>query len=70
MEHSMNIILNGKDYEFTSGATVADLLEKRGIVGKRIAVEVNEEILPRSEYHRYRLRAGDRIEIVGAIGGG
>nr|VFK45463.1 MAG: sulfur carrier protein ThiS [Candidatus Kentron sp. SD]VFK49809.1 MAG: sulfur carrier protein ThiS [Candidatus Kentron sp. SD]VFK80715.1 MAG: sulfur carrier protein ThiS [Candidatus Kentron sp. SD] len=66
----MNIILNGKDCELTSGATIVDLLETRHIVGKRIAVEVNEEILPRSEYGRYRLHEHDRVEIVGAIGGG
>nr|VFJ48569.1 MAG: sulfur carrier protein ThiS [Candidatus Kentron sp. FW]VFJ59382.1 MAG: sulfur carrier protein ThiS [Candidatus Kentron sp. FW] len=66
----MNIILNGKNLESTSYKTIADLLEAQDIVGKRIAVEVNEEILPRSEYGQYRLREGDRVEIVRAIGGG
>nr|VFJ62277.1 MAG: sulfur carrier protein ThiS [Candidatus Kentron sp. FW] len=66
----MNIILNGKNLESTSYKTIADLLEAQGIVGKRIAVEVNEEILPRGEYGQYRLREGDRVEIVRAIGGG
>nr|VFK46260.1 MAG: sulfur carrier protein ThiS [Candidatus Kentron sp. TC] len=66
----MNITLNGKHYELTSSIAIADLLKIRGIVGKRIAVEVNQEIIPRSEYNRHRLRENDRVEIVGAIGGG
>nr|VFK29353.1 MAG: sulfur carrier protein ThiS [Candidatus Kentron sp. MB]VFK33512.1 MAG: sulfur carrier protein ThiS [Candidatus Kentron sp. MB]VFK76246.1 MAG: sulfur carrier protein ThiS [Candidatus Kentron sp. MB] len=66
----MNIIVNGKVHELTSGATITDLLEARGIIGKRIAIEVNEEILPRSEYSQYRLHTNDRVEIVRAIGGG
>nr|VFK43969.1 MAG: thiazole synthase/sulfur carrier protein [Candidatus Kentron sp. TC]VFK58887.1 MAG: thiazole synthase/sulfur carrier protein [Candidatus Kentron sp. TC] len=66
----MNITLNGKRYELTSSIAIADLLKIRGIVGKRIAVEVNQEIIPRSEYNRHRLRENDRVEIVGAIGGG
>nr|VFK60876.1 MAG: sulfur carrier protein ThiS [Candidatus Kentron sp. UNK]VFK69537.1 MAG: sulfur carrier protein ThiS [Candidatus Kentron sp. UNK] len=66
----MNIVLNGKNCELTTGIAIADLIEAQGIVGKRIAVEVNEEIIPRSEYDRHRLREDDRVEIVGAIGGG
>lgn len=66
----MNILLNGKTYELTAPANVTRLLAARGFAGKRVAVELNEEILPRSEYEKYELREGDRVEIVRAIGGG
>ena len=67
----MNIVLNGKNFELLSNeVSIASLLEVRGLVGKRIAVEVNEEIIPRSEYNQYQLCEGDQVEIVGAVGGG
>nr|VFJ62347.1 MAG: sulfur carrier protein [Candidatus Kentron sp. FM]VFJ72576.1 MAG: sulfur carrier protein [Candidatus Kentron sp. FM] len=66
----MNILLNGKDHQLADGANVAVLLETQGLTGKRLAVEINEEILPRSRYQQHRLQEGDRVEIVRAIGGG
>ncbi|VFM99338.1 MAG: thiamine biosynthesis protein ThiS [Candidatus Kentron sp. G] len=66
----MNILLNGKDHELADEANVAVLLETQGLTGKRLAVEINEEILPRSRYEQHRLQEGDRVEIVRAIGGG
>lgn len=66
----MNITLNGKDCQLAEPVTVARLLEIQGIAGKRIAVEVNEAIVPRGEHGQYELREGDRVEVVGAIGGG
>jgi len=66
----MNITVNGKEYQLKGGATISDLLNAQGITGKRIALEVNQEILPRSEYSQYHLRDGDRVEIIRAIGGG
>nr|VFJ64931.1 MAG: sulfur carrier protein [Candidatus Kentron sp. DK] len=68
----MNILLNGENHQLTgqAQANIAYLLEARGLAGKRVAVEINEEILPRSEYDRYELQEGDRVEIVRAIGGG
>lgn len=50
--------------------TVARLLEELELADKRVAVEVNQEIVPRSRYQAYRLRSADRVEIVRAIGGG
>jgi len=46
------------------------LLEEMALTGKRLAVEVNLEIVPRSSHMTHMLRAGDRVEIVHAIGGG
>lgn len=51
-------------------ATVADLVESLNLAGKRIAVERNGEIVPRSRYAQTPLARGDRLEIVGAVGGG
>ncbi len=67
---AMEIILNGKPYRLSEEATVADLLEGLDLAGRRIALEVNEVIVPRSRYQEHRLAAGDRVEIVHAIGGG
>jgi len=49
---------------------VAELVAALGLVGKRIAVERNGEVVPRSRYAQTRIASGDRLEIVGAVGGG
>jgi sulfur carrier protein len=66
----MVIQLNGEPHTLPDGATAADLVESLQLTGKRIAMEVNLEILPRSSYAEHRLNGGDRVEIVHAIGGG
>jgi len=66
----MHIRLNGEDRTIEYAATLAQLVEQLGLAGKRIAVEVNDELVPRSEHAQHRLQAGDRVEIVQAIGGG
>jgi sulfur carrier protein len=52
------------------GATLADLIRDMRLEGKRIAVERNGEIVPRSRYAATPLANGDKLEIVGAVGGG
>ena len=67
----MRIILNGQRRELESGARdVSRLVLELGLEGKRIAVERNGEIVPRSRYASTTLEDGDRLEIVGAVGGG
>jgi thiamine biosynthesis protein ThiS len=67
----MLIILNGESHEVRQDCTVADLLAALNLThGKRLAVEVNQEIVPRSQFESQRLNSGDRVEIVHAIGGG
>lgn len=66
----MQIQVNGEAMTFESGATVADLIQRMALEGKRLAVEVNEDIVPRSEHPRFSLSDGDRVEVVHAIGGG
>lgn len=66
----MRIQLNGEPYELADGQTVADLLARLDLAGRRVAVELNLDIVPRSLHAATALREGDRIEVVHAIGGG
>ena len=66
----MKIVLNGREEDVASDATLADLVRVSGLAGKRVAIEVNREIVPRSDYSARLLAAGDRVEVVHAIGGG
>ena len=66
----MQITLNGDPHVVADGATVASLIEQLDLAGKRLAVEVNEEVVPRSHHAEHTLASGDQVEIVHAIGGG
>jgi thiamine biosynthesis protein ThiS len=66
----MNIIVNGESRSLESDASLGQLLAMLGLDGKRIAVEVNRDIVPRSDYDSFKLSDNDTIEIVNAIGGG
>lgn len=66
----INITLNGKAQTLAEASSVAALLEHLGLAGKRLAVELNHEIVPRSAHSSTLLADGDVVEIVHAIGGG
>jgi len=67
----LSIVVNGAPHSCRDEpATVADLLAELALTGKRIAVEKNGEIVPRSRYAEAPLAAGDKLEIIGAVGGG
>jgi sulfur carrier protein len=66
----ITIRVNGAPRPFAPGQSVADLVRELALEGKRIAVERNGEIVPRSRHAETRLAEGDRLEIVGAVGGG
>ncbi|MGB7542678.1 MAG: sulfur carrier protein ThiS [Burkholderiales bacterium] len=66
----MQLSVNGQPQRIEPGADVARLLESLELAGKRVAVERNGEIVPRSRYAGTRLTDGDRLEIVVAVGGG
>jgi sulfur carrier protein len=66
----MQILLNGEPLALDTPLTVAALLERQGLAGKRVAVEKNGEIVPKSQHPSTHLEAGDRLEIVVAVGGG
>ena len=65
----MDIQLNGEEYNF-DGRTVSDLAEHLGLTGRRYAIEVNREIIPRGEHAEHHLDDGDRVEVIHAVGGG
>ena len=64
------ISLNGEPRQFDEHTTVAQLLQQLGYAGKRVAVEQNGAIAPKSQHAQARIGAGDRLEIVVAVGGG
>ncbi len=66
----MNITLNGQARSLASSRTVSDLIRELGYENKRIAVERNGDIVPRSQHETTLLAEGDRLEIVVAVGGG
>ncbi|MDB5972880.1 MAG: thiS [Hydrocarboniphaga sp.] len=67
----MIIQLNGQPREVPGGCSVLQLIEQQlHLAGKRLAVEVNGEIVPRSQFASALLHAGDHVEVVQAIGGG
>ena len=67
---SIPVTVNGEPREIPEGATVAALLAQIGLDIRKVAVERNLEIVPRSTYAAVRLTAGDQLEIVHFIGGG
>lgn len=66
----MMIFVNGDSRECADNCRVADVIAELGLTGKKIAVELNKEILPYTGYDTQLLHDGDRLEIVHAIGGG
>ena len=66
----IQLSVNGQIRRVEPGANVARLLEALDLSGKRVAVERNGEIIPRSRYLATSLAEGDAIEIVVAVGGG
>ncbi|MDP2153537.1 MAG: sulfur carrier protein ThiS [Methylotenera sp.] len=67
----MQLTINGKARSFDlAQMNVAQLVEQLALVGKRLAIELNGEIVPRSQFADTQLSDGDKLEIVGAVGGG
>ena len=66
----MRIVLNGLERELDGPLTITALLHASGFAERRVAVELNGEVVPRSLHAQHDVREGDRLEIVHAIGGG
>ncbi len=66
----MQITLNGQRLRLDAPVTVAQLLERQGMSGKRIAVERNGEIVPRGKHAETWIAPDDKLEVVVAVGGG
>jgi len=65
-----SVTVNGATTDIGDARTLADVVAWMGLASKKIAVEMNGEIVPRSRYAATAVSAGDRLEIVGAVGGG
>ncbi len=66
----IELVINGEPRRFPAPLTLSQLVESLDLAGKRIAIEKNGEIVPRSQHADSRLASGDRLEIVVAVGGG
>lgn len=66
----MDITLNGESRTFPAALSIADLVAQLELTGKRIAVEVNGDIVPRGQHASTVLQGGEIVEIVVAVGGG
>jgi sulfur carrier protein len=66
----MQIMLNGTPTEVAETLTMADLIEALQLGDRRLAVEVNAELVPRSRFQEHRLEPQDQVEIIHAVGGG
>ena len=66
----MQITVNGTPTDIPNDLSMAGLIEQLDLTGKRLAVEVNQELVPRSQFDSHRLTANDRVEIIHAVGGG
>lgn len=66
----MNIIVNGNLHQAEEGTTVAALLTSFGFTPQHVAVELNEELLPREQHPGCTLKDGDQLEVVTLVGGG
>ena len=64
------IILNGENKQIDKDTNIAQLLQSLDLSNKRLAVEINQQIIPRSNFTSHRLNELDKVEIVQAIGGG
>jgi sulfur carrier protein len=66
----MQIQVNSKPQDLPDGATVAALLDEMKLGEKRVAVEVNAELVTKKEWNTFTLKAGDKVEVVTFVGGG
>jgi sulfur carrier protein len=67
---ALPVTVNGDARDVPAGTTVRALLGLLGLEGRRVAVAVNRTVVPRSAYDTQRLVAGDRVEVLEAVGGG
>ena len=66
----LSLCVNGDAVRVPAPCTVASLLAQLGLASRRVAVAVDREVIPRSSFDHHRLAAGDRVEILEAVGGG
>jgi sulfur carrier protein len=67
---AIQIVYNGEPRAMPVGATVAALLDELGLNVRHVAVEVNQELVPRAKHASWSLAPGDKVEVVTLVGGG
>lgn len=66
----MKVIVNGTQHDFSDNTTIADLIAQLELKDRKIAIEMNLEVVPSARHNSTLLAEGDRIEIIEAVGGG
>jgi sulfur carrier protein len=66
----VKIIVNGEEISLPKGSNIQDLIAQLGYENKRIAIEINEAIIPKSKHLSHSLESLDRVEVINAVGGG
>lgn len=66
----IEIILNGQPHQLNESISISNLLSQLELQNKRLAVELNNELIPKGQHATHYIKAGDKLEIVHAIGGG
>jgi len=66
----MILQVNGEKLEVSNNTTISQLVKELGCENQRIALEVNKNIIPKSTHQEFVLNAGDKVEIIKAVGGG
>jgi sulfur carrier protein len=66
----MQLTVNGEPLQLAEHQTVRDLIERLGLGGRAVAVEVNKKLVPKKQHESTRLQPGDQVEIVTLVGGG
>ncbi len=66
----MQIIVNGEQFDFSNPLNIEELIDYLGFQNQRIALEVNEIIIPKSNHVSYILSNNDKVEVINAVGGG
>ncbi len=69
-ESALEVLVNGEAQRVPDGCTIDGLLGQMGVEPRRIAVAINQQVVPRSSFSTHPLAAGDRVEILEAVGGG
>jgi len=67
---NMIVYVNGEQESWQKARTVEAWLQDIGLLGKRVAVELNGQILPKSQFTQYQVQNNDRLEVIAAVGGG
>jgi len=67
---ALSITVNGEPRPIAAGTRVSDLVAQLGLDGRRVAVAIGRDVVPRSQHAQRALRDGDRVEILEAVGGG